>query len=135
QPRGDIYGARVDVNGSVLDPVGFAIANSELPEEHPTVAAADGTALFAYAGFFDHAPFGAFRIAVRRFPFDADYSLSSSPTAQTVAPGGVAMYEIGVAPVGGFAGTVTFGVFGLPPGVAATFNPQSVTGAGSTTMV
>src|SRR5262249_18680651 len=65
QPRGDIYGARVDVNGNVLDPVGFAIANSPLPEDTPTVVASNGLGIFAYAAFNPTAPFGTLRIRLR----------------------------------------------------------------------
>jgi probable HAF family extracellular repeat protein len=134
QPRGDIYGARIDAGGNLLDPVGFAVANSPLPEETPTVAATGGRAIFAYAEFFDSAPYNAVRIALRRFPFDLDYSLSVSPPGQTVQPGDSVSYVVSVAPVGGFAGTVTFNAFGLPPGASASFSPLSVTGAGSTTL-
>ncbi len=64
QPRGDIYGARVDVNGIVLDPDGFAIANSPLPEETPSVSAANGLGVFVYAVYSDQ-EHAAFRIAMR----------------------------------------------------------------------
>ena len=134
QPRGDIYGTRVDVNGNVLDPVGFAIAASPAPEENPAVAAAAGTTMLGYTGFIDRAPYSALRVALRRFPFDLDFQLSCSPPAQTVAPGGTTSYVVTVVPAGDFAGTVSFGVYGLPPGVTASFNPTSVAGSGLTTM-
>jgi hypothetical protein len=64
QPRGDIYGARVDLNGTVLDPDGFAIANSPLPEETPSVSGVNGLGIFVYAVYSDQAH-AAFRIAMR----------------------------------------------------------------------
>lgn len=63
-----------------------------------------------------------------------DFSLSATPSSQTVAPGASTSYTVTVTPSGGFTGTVTFGVSGLPAGAAANFNPTSVAGSGSSTM-
>ena len=65
QERGDIFAARVGSDGSVLDPDGFAVANSAAPEETPAVEAADGVWLLAYAGFLSQSPYAALRIALR----------------------------------------------------------------------
>jgi hypothetical protein len=65
QPRGDIYGTRVDGDGNVLDPDGIAIASSPLPEETPTVATLNGLGIFAYAAFVDQAPYAALRITLQ----------------------------------------------------------------------
>jgi hypothetical protein len=43
-------------------------------------------------------------------------------------------YTVSVTPSGGFGGTVTFSVSGLPRGATASFNPPSVGGSGSSTM-
>jgi hypothetical protein len=64
----------------------------------------------------------------------SDFSLSATPTSQTVLPGASASYTATVAPLNGFTGTVAFSVTGLPSGAAATFNPVSLTTSGSTTM-
>jgi PKD repeat protein len=64
----------------------------------------------------------------------SDFSLSATPTSQTVLPGGSTSYTATVAPLNGFTGTVAFSVTGLPSGATATFNPVSVTTSGSTTM-
>lgn len=64
-PRGDVYAARVLADGTVLDPDGLAVATSPRPEETPTVAAAGGVAVFAYAAFVDAAPYAAFRIVTQ----------------------------------------------------------------------
>ncbi len=63
-----------------------------------------------------------------------DYSLSVSPSSQTVLAGGSVSYSITVAPLNDFSSAVTFGVSGLPTGVNGTFSSPSVTGSGSTTL-
>ena len=63
-----------------------------------------------------------------------DFSLSSSPSSQTVTPGSGTSYTVSVSASGGFSGTVGFSVSGLPSGAGATFSPTSITTSGSTTM-
>ncbi len=65
QERGDVFAARVDGSGAVVDPSGFAVADSLRPEDTPTVAAAGGFWIFAYAAFQDRAPYANLRIATR----------------------------------------------------------------------
>ncbi len=70
-------------------------------------------------------------------PFTAtpDFTLAASPGSQTVSPGGKASYIVTVGRLNGFAGTVSFGVTGLPAnGVSASISPATVTGAGTTTL-
>ncbi len=134
QPEGDIYGARVTAAGALLDVDGFVVANSPLAEETPEVAGAGGVGLFEYAAFYDRAPYAALRIALRRFPFNVDYSLSASPSARNVTPGASVEFNVTVQPVNNFNGQVNFSVYGLPPGMTAVFNPASVNGAGSATL-
>jgi len=67
----------------------------------------------------------------------ASYSLSASPTTQTINPGSSATYKITVTPANGYNGTVSFpstACSGLPTGAACSFNPASITGSGSTTL-
>jgi hypothetical protein len=63
-----------------------------------------------------------------------DFSVTATPSSQTVPPGTGSSYTVIVTPSNGFNGTVTFNVSGLPSGATATFNPTSVTGSGSSTM-
>ena len=63
-----------------------------------------------------------------------DFSVTATPSSQTVPPGTGTSYTVTVTPSNGFNGTVTFDVSGLPSGATATFNPSSVTGSGSSTM-
>ena len=64
QPRGDIFGTRVDLNGIVMDQGGFAISNSDFAEDTPGVAAMNGSVLFAYSTFTT--PQATMRLALRR---------------------------------------------------------------------
>jgi hypothetical protein len=59
-----------------------------------------------------------------------DFSVSASPAIVTIVPGGTAIDTIVVNVSQGFAGTVVLSASGLPAGVAAAFNPPSITGSG-----
>ena len=63
-----------------------------------------------------------------------DFALSISPSSRTVKKGKSASYTVTVSSQGGFAGTVTLSVTGLPSGTTATFTPSSVVAPGSSTM-
>src|SRR5256885_294971 len=62
------------------------------------------------------------------------FSLSASPSSQTVTRGNSTNYTVTVTPINGFNGTVTLRVRGLPLNSSASFNPSSVTGQGTSTM-
>jgi sugar lactone lactonase YvrE len=56
------------------------------------------------------------------------YNVTAPPAPVTVAPGGMATFNISVPPRGGtFDKVVTMSASGLPPGAVATFNPPTVT--------
>lgn len=78
------------------------------------------------------------RLASFKFPSCGstapDFSISATPSSQTVTQGGSASYTATVTALNGFTGTVTFSASGLPSGANASFNPTSVTGSGSSTM-
>jgi hypothetical protein len=74
---------------------------------------------------------GSFKFASCGTP---DYAVTASPASQSVVEGAGTSYTATVTPSGGFTGTVTFSVSGLPAGAAAAFNPTSVAGSGSSTM-
>lgn len=63
-----------------------------------------------------------------------DFSISATPSSQTVTQGGGTSYTATVTALNGFTGTVTFSASGLPSGASASFNPTSVTGSGSSVM-
>jgi hypothetical protein len=57
-------------------------------------------------------------------PPPPDYSLSASPSSQTVTQGSGTGYTISITPRSGFAGAVTFTAGGLPSSSVATFSPN-----------
>jgi hypothetical protein len=63
-----------------------------------------------------------------------DFSVSATPSSQTVAPATGTSYTVNVAPSNGFTGSVSFSVSGLPSGATASFTPSSVSGSGSSTL-
>jgi PKD repeat protein len=63
-----------------------------------------------------------------------DFSMTATPSSQSVTAGGGTSYDATVTAGTGFSGIVNFSVTGLPAGVTASFNPTSVTNSGSTTM-
>ncbi len=60
--RTDVYGARVSEGGVVLDPAGFAVADSPFPEQLPAVAGRNGGAVLAASLFRSGTPFASYRI-------------------------------------------------------------------------
>ncbi|TMC96546.1 MAG: hypothetical protein E6J05_14020, partial [Chloroflexi bacterium] len=64
-----------------------------------------------------------------------DFSLSTTPTSQTVIVGNTTTYTVNINRTGGFTGTVALSSSGAPAGASATFNPSSVTGSSSTLTV
>jgi uncharacterized membrane protein len=63
-----------------------------------------------------------------------DFSLSSSPTSQEILVGQSTSYAVTFSPINNYSGTVSFTVSGLPAGATPTFNPASLSSAGSTTL-
>jgi hypothetical protein len=55
-----------------------------------------------------------------------DFSVSPSTSSQTVTAGGAATYSIVVQPTGGYSGSVTLSVTGLPTDATAIFSPNPV---------
>ena len=60
-----------------------------------------------------------------------DFALAATPPSVAVTQGATATSTIGITRIGGFASAVALSASGLPSGVTASFNPSSVTGAGS----
>ena len=57
-----------------------------------------------------------------------DFQLSLASSSQTVVPGATATYNLGLTPVAGFAGNVTFTCSGLPSGASCASNTTSING-------
>jgi galactose oxidase-like protein/glyoxal oxidase-like protein len=63
-----------------------------------------------------------------------DFSVTATPSSQNVAQGKSTSYTVNVTPSGGFTGSVSFSVAGLPSGATSSFAPSSVSGSGSSTL-
>jgi len=64
----------------------------------------------------------------------ADFSLSASPTSQSVRRGNTATYTVTVNKVNGFTGSVTLSLTGQPSGSTVTFTPNPSTGTATLTV-
>jgi hypothetical protein len=56
-----------------------------------------------------------------------DYSLSVTPSSQSVARGGTTSYTVTTTELNGFSGSVTLSVSGLPNRASGSFNPNPAT--------
>jgi polygalacturonase/uncharacterized membrane protein len=63
-----------------------------------------------------------------------DFTISATPSSQTVTQGSGTSYTTTISAVNGFTGTVSLSVSGLPTGASGSFNPTSVAGSGSSTL-
>jgi hypothetical protein len=98
---------------------------SDLPSTQFTVTAtADSGAT--------HDISAAFSIGATAGP--SDFSLTLSPAAQKLEPGGTAGFTVGSATVSGTAESIALSVAGLPAGVTAAFQDASIA-AGATTQL
>jgi hypothetical protein len=73
-------------------------------------------------------------IQITNAPPTPDFSVTATPSSQNVAPGKSTSYTVNVTPSGGFTGSVSFSVAGLPSGATSSFVPSSVSGSGSSTL-
>jgi hypothetical protein len=64
-------------------------------------------------------------------PPPSDFTITASPSTNTVSPGGTAQYTIKTT---GSGGVVSFNVSGLPNGASASFNPMTAPVGGATIM-
>ena len=62
------------------------------------------------------------------------FTLSAAPSAATVNAGASTNITVSLSTNSGFAGSVAFGLSGLPAGTSANFNPTSLTQSGSSTL-
>lgn len=97
----------------------------------------DGTTSSAHAGWDFAAGWGpanwnAF-VATQGSP-TPDFSMSTTPSSQTVTQGSGTSYTTSTAGLNGFSGSISLSVSGLPAGASASFSPSSVTAGGSSTL-
>ena len=87
--------------------------------------------LTANGTFNWHTRVGSFKFASCVTP---DFSLSVSPSSQSVVQGGSTTYTVTVAPSATFKGAVQLSAGGLPAGAAATFSPNPATSTSTMTV-
>jgi hypothetical protein len=63
-----------------------------------------------------------------------DFTVSATPSSESVVVGSSATYTVSIAAQNGFNGTVALSASGLPSGATASFNPASISGSGSSTL-
>ncbi|MCA9752129.1 MAG: T9SS type A sorting domain-containing protein, partial [Gemmatimonadetes bacterium] len=82
--RTDLYGARVALDGTVLDPSGVAIATDVVPEGRPALASIGGETLLAASTFRADPSFAAYRITVQRTGAATAVPDVATPAAGTI---------------------------------------------------
>jgi len=63
-----------------------------------------------------------------------DFSVSATPTSQTVVQGNGTTYSVSVTALNGFNGNVGLSANGLPSGATPSFNPTTIAGSGASTL-
>ncbi len=63
-----------------------------------------------------------------------DFSISATPSTQTVTAGGNTTYTVSTSALNGFTGSVSLGTSGLPTGATASFSPASISGSTTSTL-
>jgi hypothetical protein len=144
-PAGNVTvnpGGSATFAGTGTDPDGTITAYSwTFPGGNPasSTVASPGSVVYATPGTYtasfkvtDNA--GTVSTAATRTITVSDFSLTATPSSQTVIPGAAATYTATVSAGTGFSGTVDFNVTGLPTGATAGFTPTSINASGSTTL-
>jgi len=93
-----------------------------------------GTYTLTISGSSGSLNHGATVTLVVNSPVTPDFTLSASPSSQTVTAGGGTSYTVTVGAINGFAGSVALSTGSLPAGVTASFNPATVSGSGTSTL-
>ena len=97
----------------------------------------DGSTSSAHAGWDFTSGWGPFNwagfVASQGTP-TPDFSMSTTPSSQTVTSGNGTSYTTSTAGINGFTGSISLGVSGVPAGASASFSPTSVTAGGSATL-
>ncbi len=77
---------------------------------------------------------GSFRFSGCGAPPTPDFSLSATPSSQTVVQGNSTTYTVTTTATNGFSGGITLNVSGLPSGASGSFSPNPVAAGGSSTL-
>ncbi|WP_426503220.1 S8 family serine peptidase [Dactylosporangium sp. McL0621] len=119
------------VGSSAFDPTSVAGAGTSQLTITTLATAPPGTyplAVTGTSGSLSHTVTVTVTVTAR------DFTLSASPSSVTVSRGQTASYTVSLGSVGGFAGSVSLSVTGLPAGASATFSTNPVGTPGSSTL-
>ncbi len=64
--RGDLFGMRINPNGTIVDPKGFAYSTSPLAESYPNITAVGGVSLLTSSLMRNESPLAAYRVGYSR---------------------------------------------------------------------
>lgn len=109
----------------VTSTLSLNVAPSTAPGTYPIVVTASGPATTHLA---------TYTLTVNAATLSPDFSLSASPTSQSVTAGASTSFSAVVTGLNGFSGTVSLAASGLPSGVTGTFSPSSITASGTSTL-
>jgi PKD repeat protein len=136
-------GGSVPFSGSGVDPDGGTIASYAwtFPGGSPASSslASPGNVTYSTPGTYQASlrvtdSGGLTSPAATRTVTVSDFSLTATPSSNTVLQGAGAGYTVAVGALSGFSGTVGLSLTGLPTGATATFNPSSITTSGSSAL-
>jgi len=136
-------GGSVAFSGSGVDPDGGTIASYAwtFPGGSPASSslASPGNVTYSAPGAYQASlkvtdSGGLTSPAATRTVTVSDFSLTATPSSNTVLQGGGAGYTVAIGALSGFSGTVSLSLTGLPAGATATFNPSSITTSGSSAL-
>lgn len=74
------------------------------------------------------------KVTVTAVTAPPDFTLSVSPSSQSITAGNSTTYTATVSALNGFTGTVSLSTSTLPAGITGTFSPASITKSGSSTL-
>jgi hypothetical protein len=90
--------------------------------------------LTATGAFNWHTRIGSFKFSTCGSTQTNDFSISVSPSSQTVTQGQSTTYTVSTAVTSGSAGSVSLSIGGLPSGASGSFSPNPVTAGNSSTL-
>ena len=79
QEQPDVFAARVAIDGTVIDPGGFAVAASQRPEDSMVAASGGGHTFFVYRQFRYEKPYASYRITTRLLDDPAAPNANGAP--------------------------------------------------------
>jgi polygalacturonase len=100
----------------------------------PNVSAGTHSYIASYGGNASYAQLYYGKVTVTAAGGSPDFSISGTPSSQTVTMGSGTSYTTAVTALSGFTGTVSLSISGLPGGATGSFNPTSIAGSGNSTL-